>query len=103
MLGYNLKIGLLPIRRWIKEPPKRIGIFQSDYAVENKKKTVKYIKERFTDEITEFVDIDFLNEEGVLFSEEDCDKVSDYFMRQKIDALFVINCNFGMENVVGLA
>ena len=102
MLGYNLKIGLLPIRRWIKEPPKRIGIFQSDYAVENKKKTVKYIKERFTDEITEFVDIDFLNEEGVLFSEEDCDKVSDYFMRQKIDALFVINCNFGMENVVGL-
>ena len=37
MLDYKLKIGLCPIRRWIKEPPKRIGIFQSDYAVDNKK------------------------------------------------------------------
>lgn len=30
MLDYKLKIGILPIRRYIKEPPKRIGIFQSD-------------------------------------------------------------------------
>ena len=102
MLDYKLKIGLLPVRRWIKEPPKRYGIFQSDYAVENKKKCVAYIKEHFTDEITEFVDIDFLNEEGLLFLEEDCDRVTEYFQSQKIDALFVINCNFGMENVVGL-
>ena len=29
MISYKLKIGLLPIRRYIKEPPKRIGIFQS--------------------------------------------------------------------------
>ncbi len=102
MLNYNLKIGLLPVRRWIKEPPKRIGIFQSDYAVENKQKCVKYIKENYTDEQTSFVDIDFLNEEGVLCLEEECDKVVEYFKEQKIDALFVINCNFGMENVVGL-
>lgn len=30
MLNYKLKIGVLPIRRLIKEPPKRIGMFQSD-------------------------------------------------------------------------
>lgn len=102
MLNYKLKIGLLPVRRWIKEPPKRIGIFQSDYAVENKRKCVDYIKANYTDDITEFVDIDFLNEEGVLCLEEDCDKVVEYFKNEKIDALFVINCNFGMENVVGL-
>ena len=60
MLDYKLKIGLCPIRRWIKEPPKRIGIFQSDYAVDNKKKCIDYIKKHFTDKITEFVDIDFL-------------------------------------------
>ncbi len=102
MLNYKLKIGLLPVRRWIKEPPKRIGIFQSDYAVENKVKSIKYIKEHYADDITEFVDIDFLNEEGVLCLEEECDKVVEYFKEQKIDALFVINCNFGMENVVGL-
>lgn len=101
MLNYDLKIGILPVRRWIKEPPKRIGIFQSDYAVENKRKCVKYIKERYTDAQTEFVDIDFLNDEGTLCLEEDCEKVVKYFKDSGINALFVVNCNFGMENVVG--
>ncbi len=58
MLNYKLKIGLLPIRRYIKEPPKRIGIFQSDYAVDNKRECVEYITKNYTDEITEFVNID---------------------------------------------
>lgn len=102
MLNYKLKIGLLPIRRWIKEPPKRIGIFQSDYAVENKEACVSYIREHYTDEMTEFVDIDFLNEEGVLCLDADCDRVAEYFRDQKIDALFIINCNFGNENCAGL-
>ncbi len=102
MLKHHLKIGLLPVRRWIKEPPKRIGMFQSDYAVDNKKECVAYIKEHYTDELTEFVDIDFLNDEGMLFLEDDCDRVVEYFKEQKIDALFIVNCNFGMENVVGL-
>ena len=101
MLNYDLKIGILPVRRWLKEPPKRIGIFQSDYAVENKRKCVKYIKEHYTDAQTEFVDIDFLNDEGILFLEEDCEKVVKYFKESGINALFVVNCNFGMENVVG--
>ena len=102
MLNYKLKIGLLPIRRWIKEPPKRIGIFQSDYAVENKNASVNYIKAHYTDEQTEFVNIDWLNEEGVLCLDSDCDKVADYFKTEKIDALFIINCNFGQENCAGL-
>lgn len=102
MLNYKLKIGLLPIRRWIKEPPKRIGIFQSDYAVENKEACISYIREHYTDEMTEFVDIDFLNEEGVLCLDADCDRVAEYFRDQKIDALFIINCNFGNENCAGL-
>ncbi|MGN1052415.1 MAG: L-fucose/L-arabinose isomerase family protein [Candidatus Scatosoma sp.] len=102
MLNYKLKIGLLPIRRWIKEPPKRIGIFQSDYAVENKNACVKYIRERYTDEQTEFADIEWLNDEGLLYLDSDCDKVAEYFKEEKIDALFIINCNFGQENCAGL-
>ena len=102
MLNYKLKIGLLPIRRWIKEPPKRIGIFQSDYAVDNKRAIVKYIKENYTDAQTEFVDIDWLNDEGLLYLDCDCDKVAEYFKEEKIDALFIINCNFGQENCAGL-
>ena len=102
MLNYKLKIGLLPIRRWIKEPPKRIGIFQSDYAVENKNACVKYIKEKYADEQTEFADIEWLNDEGLLYLDGDCDKVAEYFKEEKIDALFIINCNFGQENCAGL-
>lgn len=101
MLNYNLKIGLLPVRRYIKEPPKRIGIFQSDYAVENKRKCVAHIKKEYTDGQTQFVDIDFLNEEGLLYLDADAEKVADYFREQKIDALFIINCNFGNENAAG--
>ena len=73
MLDYKLKIGILPIRRYIKEPPKRIGIFQSDYAVDNKKQCVPFIKQHFSDEQTTFVDIDFLNDGGLLYLESDCD------------------------------
>lgn len=102
MLNYKLKIGLLPIRRWIKEPPKRIGIFQSDYAVENKNACVEYIRKKYADEQTEFADIEWLNDEGLLYLDSDCDKVADYFKEQKIDALFIINCNFGQENCAGL-
>lgn len=101
MLNYDLKIGLLPVRRYIKEPPKRIGIFQSDYAVENKRRCVAYIKEHFSDAQTQFVDIDFLNEEGLLYLDADSDKVVDYFRAQNIDALFIVNCNFGNENAAG--
>ncbi len=102
MLNYKLKIGLLPIRRYVKEPPKRIGIFQSDYAVENKNASVKYIREHYADSETEFVDIEWLNDEGVLCLDSDCDKVAEYFKNEKIDALFIINCNFGQENCAGL-
>ena len=58
MLSYKLKIGVLTIRRLITEPPKRIGIFQSDYAIENKEMTLKYLRENYENENTEFVDID---------------------------------------------
>ena len=99
MMNYKLKIGVLTIRRLIKEPPKRIGIFQSDYAVENKDMTLKYLRENYEDENTEFVDIEFLNEEGLLRLPEDCVRVIDHFKNEKINALFIVNCNFGEERV----
>jgi len=101
MLNYKLKIGVMPVRRFIKEPPKRIGIFQSDYAVENKNIVLDYLRKNYQDKDTEFVDLEWLNEEGLLYRECDCDKVADYFKKQEINALFVVNCNFGQETVVG--
>ncbi len=101
MLNYKLKIGVLTIRRLIKEPPKRIGMFQSDYAIENKDMTLKYLRDNYADEMTEFVDIEWLNEEGLLRLSEDCERVSEYFKSEKINALFIVNCNFGEERVAG--
>ena len=97
MLNYKLKIGVLPIRRLIKEPPKRIGMFQSDYAIENKNQTLKYLRENFEDENTQFLDLEWLNEEGLLRLPEDCERVAEHFQQEKVDALFIVNCNFGEE------
>lgn len=101
MLDYGLKIGLIPIRRDLPDAKTRKGIFEPAKAEENRKKTVEYIKKNFTDEITEFVDLDWLNEEGMLYSTDDCEKVRDYFVENKVNAIFIINCNFGNEEAAG--
>ena len=66
MLDYKVKIGLVPERRWLADGYKRKGIFNPQKAVDNKNKIVKYITENFSDDKTEFVNLDFLNDEGLL-------------------------------------
>ena len=100
MLDYKLKIALVPERRYLPGP-KRTGIFNPDYAVKNKERIVSYIKSRFADEITEFTDLEWLNEEGLLYLESDCEKVAERLKAEKVDAIFLINCNFGNEEAAG--
>lgn len=45
----------------------------------------------------EFVDIDDINEEGLLYAEEDRLKILEKFRREKVDGLFLAHCNFGTE------
>ncbi|MDD4680648.1 MAG: hypothetical protein PHP79_07165 [Clostridia bacterium] len=66
MLDYKVKIGLVPERRYLPGP-KRTGMFNPDCAVANKDKAFKYIEENYADEDTEFVNLEFLNEEGLLY------------------------------------
>jgi len=47
------------------------------------------------------VDIDWLNEEGLLFETADVPKVEAHFRQAGVDAVFVPHCNFGQEEVVG--
>ena len=49
----------------------------------------------------EIVDIDWLNEEGLLIDIEDVRKVEEHFKQKKVDAVFMPHCNFGSEEVVG--
>ncbi len=101
MLDYKLKIGLVPERRWLADAATRRGIFQPSKAVDNKNEIVKYIKDNFSDENTEFVDLEFLNDEGLLIETSECPKVKAEFKKQGVDAIFIINCNFGNEEAAG--
>lgn len=100
MLNYKIKIGLVPERRYLPGP-KRTGIFNPDYAVANKNMVVNYIKKNYADSNTEFCDIEFLNEEGMLYHVDQCEELAKYFKEQEVDAIFIINCNFGNEEVAG--
>lgn len=99
MLDYRVKIGLAPCRRWL--PGKRTGIFNPEYALANKKKAIAYIREHFASDQVEFIDLDFLNEEGLMYDVRQARAIADRFIAEKVDAVFIINCNYGNEEVAG--
>lgn len=101
VLDYSVKIGLVPDVRDLGDFATRKGIFEPAKGVENKNKVVKFIKENFEDEKTEFCDLEWLNEMGVLYKNTDAKRVCEYLRAQKVDAIFLINCNFGNEEVLG--
>ena len=101
MLDYKIKIGLVPDVRDLGDFNTRKGIFEPAKGVERKNVIVKYIKDNFTDEITEFCDLEWLNELGVLYKNSDCERVCEYLKEEKVDAIFIINCNFGNEEACG--
>lgn len=84
---YNLKIGFLPTRRKVFSK-EEAGKFKR--AVEVKAKTYN----------AELVNLDFLNEEGLIYDGLDADKVADRFIAEKVDAIFAPHCNFGTEDAV---
>ncbi len=97
MLNYKIRIGLAPCRRWLHG--KRTGIFSQEFAKKVKDELVPYIKAKFGSDDVDFVDLEFLNEEGLMFLPEQADAIIDEFQKQKVDGLFIINCNFGCEEV----
>lgn len=98
MLNYRLKIGLAPMRRDVTPRP---GIFNWEKAEERGHKTVAYIRERFASENVSFVDLKGINAVDVMYSEADAEKVIERFKAEKVDAVLIINCNFGNEEVAG--
>ncbi len=74
MLNYKVRIGLAPCRRWLHG--KRTGIFSQEYAKKVKDEIVPYIKEKFGSSDVDFVDLEFLNEEGLMFLPEQAEKIA---------------------------
>lgn len=98
MLDYNVRIGLVPLRRDCTPRP---GQFNWEIAEERGRKTVAYIKEHYTTDTVSFVDLKGVIDVEVLWSCDDVDKVCEHFRKEKVDAIFLIAANFGNEEAAG--
>lgn len=68
------------------------------FSAEDAQKYKKLIAQKMHDLNIEFVDIEDINDEGLLCCAEDVNPVIDKFKAAKVDALFIPHCNFGSEH-----
>lgn len=87
-MDYNIKLGYAPTRRFI-------------FSKEDAHKYKKLTKAKLEELKVEYVDIDDINEEGLLHEEADVAKIVEKFKSEKVDAVFFPHCNFGTEDVIG--
>lgn len=82
----KIKLGFAPTRR---------SIFSAPDAIKYRGLTADRLKELGVD----FVDITDINEEGLLYDDNDVDKIVEKFKREKVDGVIFPHCNFGTEYV----
>ncbi len=86
-MDHKVKIGFAPTRRSI-------------FSVEDALKYKELIKEKLRSMGVDFVDIDDINDEGLLHLDSDVPKVVEKFKREKVNGVFFPHCNFGSEYLV---
>lgn len=96
MLDYSVKIGLAPMRRDVTPRP---GIFNWEKAEERGRAASDYIEKKYTNGNVTFVNLKGINPVGVMYSDADADAVIRRFSEEKVDAVFIINSNFGNEEI----
>ena len=82
----KIKLGFAPTRR---------SIFSAPDAIKYRGLTADRLKELGVD----FVDITDINEEGLLYDDNDVDKIVEKFKKEKVDGVIFPHCNFGTEYV----
>jgi L-fucose isomerase-like protein len=95
---YKLVLGVAPVRRGISS--NRKGAFTLEAAIENKNKTLNAI-DHLKDANVEIVNIDWLNDEGIMYDFSHADKIAHHFISAGVDAIFIPHCNFGCEEAAG--
>ena len=85
----SLTIGVAPIKR---------GFLSMEAAKKQKDITMNIIRQIRPDIVT-IVDIDDICENGIAFETDKIDPIVDKFITHKIDALFLLFCDFGEETV----
>ena len=98
MQKYNVKIGLVPLRRDCTARP---GTFNWEFAEARGREIVQYIKEHYTTENVSFVDLKGVIDVEVLWSTNDVDKVVKHFNDNGVDSIVLICANFGNEEAAG--
>ena len=94
MQSYKVKIGLMPVRRDVANRP---GIFNWEKAEVRGRNSVEYIKKNMIKENVKFIDIEGINDAGVLYNEKDATKVIGLFSEEKVDAIILINSYLEMR------
>lgn len=98
MLNNSVKIGLVPIRRDVTPRP---GIFNWEKAEQRCAAAVEYIETHFSSQHVSFADLKGINPVNVLYCDRDVEAVVERFRQERVDAVFLINGNFGNEEVAG--
>lgn len=89
-MSYNkIRLGVLPIKR---------SFLSLEVAKEEKEKMYQVIRQIKPD-ITEIIDIDDVCDSGILYKEEEVERVIKKFKKHEIDAIFLCHCDFGEESV----
>jgi len=83
----NIKLGFAPTRR---------NVFSREDALKYRDMT----RQKLIDMGVEMVDIDWLNEDGLLYDALDAEKAAKAFAERGVDAVFSPHCNFGTEDAV---
>ena len=96
MLNYQVKIGLVAMRRNTTDRPR--GTFLTWYSAEQRgKRFTQYIEENFTTDKVSFVDNKGIGIEDLVFDDASAKEVVERFRKENVDAVMIINCNFGNE------
>lgn len=91
----SIKVGFMPTRRNMYGEK----AFNPATAKQTKEEIEQWLKRKDID----YVNLDFLNEEGLLYHPQDVDAVYKKFVECEVDAVFCPHCNFGAEDAVAKA
>lgn len=96
MLNYDVKIGLVAMRRNTTDRPR--GTFLTWYSAEQRgKRFVDYIEQNFADAHVSFVNNKGIGIGDLVFDSDSAAQVVERFRTEEVDAVMIINCNFGNE------
>lgn len=89
---HRIKLGFAPTRR--------TAFGEKAFRKDTAQNIKKMIETKLKSYDIDYINLDFLNDEGLLYSGLDSDRVAKRFMEEGVDAIFAPHCNFGCEDAV---